>query len=774
MRRFLLVLALGSPFLSAQGSGEPLDSFGHSRHGDAFDEGPRQAAYLMPGLGDQVHFPVTGLSDGAQAFFDQAVTQQHGFWHYEAERSFRQVNKMHPGCAMAFWGMTVANIDNPERAAGFIAKAVSCAREVPDRERRYIDAWATYYGIDDEVRKELESGEPKRVEAATEKLVETVGKWDGESDRKKRRAHKGRREKRLIKDLGTLVYEYPDDLEAKAFLAIQNWHAYAWGGGVEIVSHAAVDALLRDVIAARPLHPAHHYRIHLWDREDARRSLDSASQIGHSAPAIAHQWHMAGHIYAKLNRHAEAAWQQEASGRVDHAHMHRDRVMPFTIHNYGHNQEWLCRSLSHVGRVREALDLAKNLAELPRHPDLNRPTVGSDIAGYAQKRLVSVCEDHELWLEAVALCRDGFFAADDVRGEARRLGLLGRALFRLGRRDEAEQVVQDVDALLVRARNERAQKIDTAEDEAVAAGELGKKFDEALDGARREATGPVRAVLDLQLELRAERLLADGDAKGAVELFEQVKTLPKQLLADARVAAGDAKGAAELLEKEVDKNPGRVPSMRRLVKAHRALADQKSAARIGELEAAIAAIPASRAGFGADFGERPELSSLGPFRWQPMPAPALDLPIAGADGERFRLAQAGGPTLVVFYLGFGCLHCIEQLQAIGPRARDFEALGVRVVAVGSDTAKKAAASLDALAADARFPFPLLADPELGTFKTWRCYDDFEGMPLHGTFLVDGDGRIRWQDVSFEPFTKIEWLLGETRRLLALPAAAGSK
>src|SRR5262249_12006041 len=151
----------------------------------------------------------------------------------------------------------------------------------------------------------------------------------------------------------------------------------------EIGSHAAVDALLDQVFAKAPLHPAHHYRIHLWDREQAERALPSAALNGASAPAIAHQWHMAGHIYYKLNRNAEAAWQQEASGRVDHAFMMRDRVMPYEIHNYGHNQEWLCRSLSHVGRARAALDIAENLAEMPRHPQRNKLDDGQDIAGYA-------------------------------------------------------------------------------------------------------------------------------------------------------------------------------------------------------------------------------------------------------------------------------------------------------------------------------------------------------------------------------------------------------
>ena len=62
---------------------------GHSHHGEVFDEGPRQQAYLMTGM-PKIHFPVTTKSTEAQAFFEQGVGQLHGFWYYEAERSFRQ------------------------------------------------------------------------------------------------------------------------------------------------------------------------------------------------------------------------------------------------------------------------------------------------------------------------------------------------------------------------------------------------------------------------------------------------------------------------------------------------------------------------------------------------------------------------------------------------------------------------------------------------------------------------------------------------------------
>ena len=54
------------------------------------------------------------------------------------------------------------------------------------------------------------------------------------------------------------------------------------------------------------------------------------------------------------------------------------------------------------------------------------------------------------------------------------------------------------------------------------------------------------------------------------------------------------------------------------------------------------------------------------------------------------------------------------------------------------------------------------------FKAYRAFDDFELMPLHGTYLVDGDGLVRWQDISYQPFTEPKFLLDESKRLLQQP------
>ena len=68
---------------------------GHSQHGQAFNEGPRQQAYLMSGTG-AVHLAVTTSNPTAQKFIDQGVGQLHGFWYFEAERSFRQAAMLDP------------------------------------------------------------------------------------------------------------------------------------------------------------------------------------------------------------------------------------------------------------------------------------------------------------------------------------------------------------------------------------------------------------------------------------------------------------------------------------------------------------------------------------------------------------------------------------------------------------------------------------------------------------------------------------------------------
>ena len=117
---------------------------GHSLHGEAFNEGPRQSAYLMKGMG-RVRFPITTEKQEAQLFFSQGVAQLHGFWYFEAERSFRQAAMLDPDCAMAYWGMAVANRNNTERAKKFVEEAKKRRDKATKREKLWIDAEVNYW-----------------------------------------------------------------------------------------------------------------------------------------------------------------------------------------------------------------------------------------------------------------------------------------------------------------------------------------------------------------------------------------------------------------------------------------------------------------------------------------------------------------------------------------------------------------------------------------------------------------------------------------------------
>ena len=171
--------------------------------------------------------------------------------------------------------------------------------------------------------------------------------------------------------------------------------------------------------------------------------------------------------------------------------------------------------------------------------------------------------------------------------------------------------------------------------------------------------------------------------------------------------------------------------------------------------------------FPSDSGTRPELSALGPFRWHPSPAPEWSLP--DRDEKPIALADfKGQAVLVVFYLGGGCTSCMEQLNVFAPMAQQFKAAGISIVAVSTEAPADLSKTFAKAKEKSGFPFPILADPEFRAFKAYGAFDDFEKFPLHGAFLIDAAGLVRWQDISYEPFRDAPWLLGESKRLLSLP------
>jgi peroxiredoxin len=152
----------------------------------------------------------------------------------------------------------------------------------------------------------------------------------------------------------------------------------------------------------------------------------------------------------------------------------------------------------------------------------------------------------------------------------------------------------------------------------------------------------------------------------------------------------------------------------------------------------------------------------------PKPAPAWTLP--DTTGKSVSLSQyKGRPVVVIFYRGYGCIQCMKQLNSFAEKARAFADAGIDLVAVSTDSPDDLLKELVAYKEKGGFPFPLVSDAKLDVFKAYGCVD-FDGKPLHGTFLIDAQGRVRWRDISDEPFNDPDFVLSQGKQLPNVVAA----
>jgi len=758
---------------------------GHSTHAEVFNEGPRQAAYLMPGM-PKVKFPVTTANVEAQKFIEQGVGQLHGFWYFEAERSFRQAAALDKNCGMAYWGMAMANLENRERARKFIEQCQKHKTGLTERETMYIEGLAAYLKEDEAKKDEKKEGDKKEGDKADDKGGDKNRSRGGDGKKKERA-------EAFARSYENILYKYPDDIEAKAFLALQLWKNR--DAGIPIGSHLAIDALLSEIFAAEPMHPAHHFRIHLWDSDQATKAIASAALCGQTSPGIAHMWHMPGHTYSKLKRYDDACWQQEASARTDHAHMMRDRVLPDQIHNYAHNNEWLIRNMIFVGRVGDALALAKNMSELPRHPKFNTLTKGS--ANYGRQRLPEVLTKYELWDELIALSNSPYLETGEKEADQlKHLRMVGMGWYRKGDVVKGDEQLAEAQRRLDAVKAELTKAETDAETKAKEEMKSEEDLKKAKEAARKPFEERIKNSEKALEELQGHQAVAAGDFGKGYDLLKKAGGLDDGYLALVQLQAGKTDEGIKAVRDQVGKRTGEVIPRALLVdllwragkkdEAKQAFEDLRSISGSIDLAAGsplfkrlepIAAelgLPSDwrvQKPAATDVGVRPELDSLGPFRWQP--SPAAEWRLVNVDGVEKSLADyRGKPVILLFFLGNGCLHCAEQIHAFGKAHEQFKEAGIELVGISSDDRDGLKLSIENYEGG-NIPIPLVADNSLATFKAYRCFDDFEQQPLHGAFLVDGEGKVRWQDIGFEPFMDHKFLLGEAKRLLgtsAVPSA----
>jgi peroxiredoxin/tetratricopeptide (TPR) repeat protein len=784
---------------------------GHSRHGEAFDAGPRQDAYIMGGTG-KVVFPVSSKKPMVREFIEQGIGQLHGFWFVEAERSFRKVASIDPDYGIAYWGMAVANQTlHPGRAKQFAADAAKHKAGLTDRECMYIDALGNETGYQ------------------------------------------------------AIIAKYPQDLEAKAFEVWRVFHKSEETKLYKSEFDAAV-ALAEKILKVEPMHPIHHALIHIAASTNSEnRALESAAKCGDTSPSIGHMWHMPTHIYFALQRFPEAAWQLEASIRTEHARMIHDRVLPDQVHLYAHNNEWLVRTLLYLGRANDARRTARQMIDLPRHPLFNlieqpialnnaekQATADKDEDGlesdekvvevhgtsayYGRDRLLQTLRQYEYWDDLIDACRTGYIEPTATPGEQGKYHMnLAVAYYCRGKPGDlaaGDQELVQVRKLL----DEQAGSRQAAIEEARKGPEKDRKKAIGFADARYtiNTTSLVRSLAELESYqriveglfisrkmlfvyltvlvlgeiavfwfLRRRLVLAILTVVGAVVagiwLFQRhlalmdlpydSKNVEFAFMSRKQLEAGDPDVAEWCARQYALNRPNQVRPQANLVeilygigKVDEARAEFETLRFMGGV-ADLDAPPFVRlAPIAREFGlptdwRRPEkinkmlagrrpLPSLGPLLWRPWTAP--DWKLKDAQGKEHSLAEFHGkPVLMIFFLGQGCLHCKQQLEAFVKKAKQIEETGMSVVAVSTDDEKGVKKSLNDYGSN-KFPFLMLADPKLDVFQSYRAYDNFEQIALHGTFVIDVNRFVRWHDEGSEPFMDVNFVLAESKRLLPRP------
>lgn len=143
------------------------------------------------------------------------------------------------------------------------------------------------------------------------------------------------------------------------------------------------------------------------------------------------------------------------------------------------------------------------------------------------------------------------------------------------------------------------------------------------------------------------------------------------------------------------------------------------------------------------------------------PVPALRVPTL-RHGDFELVSGADALTLLVFYRGHHCPICMTQLQELTEQLPAFERLGVRVLAISSDTAERAAqteAKVRASALTLGYGLPLSTARAWGLFisqgrgTTSIGIEEPALFSEPGLFVVRGDLSLYYASVQTMPFAR---------------------
>jgi FtsP/CotA-like multicopper oxidase with cupredoxin domain/peroxiredoxin len=112
-------------------------------------------------------------------------------------------------------------------------------------------------------------------------------------------------------------------------------------------------------------------------------------------------------------------------------------------------------------------------------------------------------------------------------------------------------------------------------------------------------------------------------------------------------------------------------------------------------------------------------------------------------------ALNGSPSLLIFFQGGTCPHCLRQLKMLRDFASTPRAAALQVVAVSPEPRANLARTRKWLGGDRIL---LLADESMEVFRQFHCLA--EESPRHGLFLLNPEGQVVWFCISSKALTDV--------------------
>jgi len=142
---------------------------------------------------------------------------------------------------------------------------------------------------------------------------------------------------------------------------------------------------------------------------------------------------------------------------------------------------------------------------------------------------------------------------------------------------------------------------------------------------------------------------------------------------------------------------------------------------------------------------------------KPYKAPAMILTDALGGVHCWDSDKLKKTTVVFLFEKLKCLACSRQIGGYWQLFEKFQAADIDVIAVSSGTPEELYKGLKKKN-QRPIPFQIYAD------STGKIFRDYGCMGLHGTFIIDNKGNIRWQIVSIAPDEEVEKVLEKAIRV----------